>query len=235
MKIESELVEGRLIRRYKRFLADVELSNGEIVVAHCTNSGSMKSCLENGAPVIISKSDNPLRKTKFTWEYIQIDGNWIGVNTMLPNNLVYYALKNNLIHKLSGYQEIKREITVLDSRIDFFLESENNGCFVEVKNVSLREGEYARFPDSITKRGTKHLKTLMELKKQGFRTAMIYIIQREDIFRFGPAWDIDPTYSKTLVTAYNKGVEIIPIMIKFQNKKIELVGEIKLDLNDKRN
>lgn len=227
MLITNQLIEGTLIRRYKRFLADIKLSGGEVVIAHCTNSGSMKSCLIEGAPVLLSKTSNPKRKTQYTWEYIKINDSWVGVNTLLPNNLVHHLLQDQQIRGLKGYSQIKREVTVGESRIDFFLESGNNRCYVEVKNVSLRHNNFARFPDSVTKRGKKHLLTLMKLKEGGNRAVMLYIIQREDIEYFGPAWEIDPEYSKTLVLAANSGVEIIALKVKLSQNTVELSQEVE--------
>ena len=200
MKFSQPLIPGKLIRRYKRFLTDVELENGEVVVAHCTNSGSMKSCIEEGAPVYLTPVNDPKRKTKFTWEMIFINNGWIGINTSVPNQLAYDWIKNGVLEPLKGYVTVKREVTFGDSRFDVYAENEHERCFIEVKNVTLKEGRWARFPDAVTSRGLKHLKTLVEVKKQGLRAVMLYVIQRMDVDLFGAARDIDPAYAEALRT-----------------------------------
>ncbi len=230
MIFDQKLISGKLIRRYKRFLTDVELADGNVVIAHCTNSGSMKSCLEEGAPVFLSPAKDPKRKTRFTWEMIFMNNGWIGINTSIPNILAYDAVKNGNIDKLKGYTFVKREVTFGDSRFDIFATNENEKCFIEVKNVTYKEGKYALFPDAVTTRGKKHLETLMEVKRQGMRAVMLYVIQREDIETFAPASQIDPNYALTLIKAYNKGVEIIPVIAQVSPEKIELKREIPFDL-----
>ncbi len=230
MNFYKPLIHGRLIKRYKRFLADVKLDNDEIVTAHCTNTGSMKSCLEDNAEVYLSPVDDPNRKTKFTWEMIKINGDWIGINTGNPNKLAFEAIKNGEIEKLKGYTEVKREVKFDDSRFDVMARNETETCFIEVKNVTLKEGNYALFPDAVTSRGKKHLETLIKVKEQEMRAVMLYIIQRMDIDTFGLAKDIDPEYSKTLKVAYEKGVEIIPMQAKVTPEKIELVKELPFEI-----
>lgn len=226
MVFREELIHGRLIKRYKRFLADVKLDNGEIVTAHCTNSGSMKSCLEEDAEVYLSPVNDPKRKTKFTWEMIKINGDWVGINTGNPNKLAFQAISNNEIEKLKGYTEVKREVKFGDSRFDVMAKNEKETCFIEVKNVTLKEGDYALFPDAVTTRGKKHLETLIKVKEEGMRAVMLYIIQRMDVNVFAPAFDIDPEYSKTLQRAVKKGVEVIPVQAKVTPQKIELIKEL---------
>jgi len=230
MIFENKLIHGCLIRRYKRFLADIKLDDGTTVLAHCTNSGTMKTCLEEGAEVYLSRASDPNRKTKFTWEMIKIDGSWIGVNTSIPNKLAFEALSNNSIFSLRGYTYIRREVKFGNSRIDIFAENESEKCFVEVKNVTMKLGNYARFPDAKTDRGFKHLNELMEVRRQGMRAVMLYIIQRTDVEIFGPAWDIDPAYSDKLLEAFEHGVEIIPVMAHVSPDKIELGHVLPFDL-----
>jgi len=230
MIFEKTLVHGRLIKRYKRFLADVTLDNGEIITAHCTNSGTMKSCIEENAEVFLTPVDDPKRKTKFTWEMIKINNDWIGINTGNPNKLAFDAVKNEEIEKLKGYTDVKREVKFEDSRFDIMAKNESETCFIEVKNVTLKEGNYARFPDAVTTRGKKHLETLIKVKEQGMRAVMLYIIQRMDVKIFAPAKDIDPEYAKTLIKAYQKGVEIIPIQAKVTPEGIELIKELPFEL-----
>lgn len=230
MKYNTVLVHGRLIKRYKRFLADIELDNGEIITAHCTNSGSMKSCIEEGAEVYLSETDNPKRKTCFTWEMIRINNSWVGINTLIPNKLSVKAIQNNEIEKLKGYAIVKPEVKFLDSRFDIYIENEVEKGFVEVKNVSLKDGEYARFPDSVSARGKKHLETLIKVKENGYRAVMLYIIQRTDVSIFAPADDIDPEYGKALRKAYKAGVEIISYQVKVNPERVELLKEIPFKL-----
>ncbi len=230
MKFSKPLIHGILLKRYKRFLADIKLDNGDIVVAHCTNSGSMKSCLENKAEVYLTPVNDPKRKTKFTWEMIKINKNWVGINTGWPNIIAYEAIKNNDIAKLSGYTHVKREVTFDNSRFDVFCENENEKCFVEVKNVTYKKGDFALFPDAVTTRGQKHLKTLIKAKKQGYRAVMLYIIQRTDVLFFGVANEIDPDYAIILKEASKKGVEIIAMQAEVSPLSIQLKKEIPIKL-----
>ncbi len=230
MNFKNPLIHGTLIKRYMRFLADVKLDSGETVTAHCTNSGSMKSCLEKGAEVYLSPVDDPNRKTKFTWEMIKINGYWVGINTSNPNKLAFEAVKAGQIEKLKGYTEVQAEVKFDDSRFDLMAKNDTETCFIEVKNVTYKEGNYALFPDAVTSRGKKHLETLVKVKEQGMRAVMLYIIQRIDVEIFSTAKQIDPEYSKALKIAYNKGVEIIPLQVKVTPENIELVKEIPFEL-----
>jgi sugar fermentation stimulation protein A len=234
MIFKEKLIHGTLIKRYKRFLADIELddglASGEMVTAHCTNSGSMKSCLENGAEVYLTPVNDPKRRTKFTWEMIKINGDWVGINTGNPNKLAFEAISAGTIPELAGYTIVKREVQFGDSRFDIFAENENEKCFVEVKNVTLKEGKYALFPDSVTTRGQKHLKTLMEVRAAGMRAVMLYIVQRGDVEVFAPAREIDPDYAKALKIAVNSGVEVIAMLAKVTPEKIELLKKIPFEI-----
>ncbi|TLX71152.1 DNA/RNA nuclease SfsA [Labilibacter sediminis] len=230
MQFKNKLIAGKLIKRYKRFLTDVELEDGSIVVAHCTNSGSMKSCIEEGASVYLSPTTDPKRKTKFTWEMIYINQHWIGINTMIPNRLVYDAIVAKQIPQLNMYTNVKREVKFEDSRFDVFAENNTEKCFIEVKNVTMKVGDNALFPDAKTTRGLKHLKTLIEVKKAGMRAMMFYVIQRQDIKVFGAAKDIDPDYAQGLKEAYKNGVEIIPYIADVKPTGIELLKEIPFEL-----
>ncbi len=230
MKFKNNLVAGKLIKRYKRFLVDVELDDESIITAHCNNSGSMKTCIEEGARVYLSESDNPKRKTKFSWEMIFINNGWIGVNTIIPNKLVYDAIINGGINKLKGYKIVKREVTYSDSRFDIYAENANEKCFIEVKNVSMKVNNYARFPDAVTVRGKKHLETLIKVKQAGYRAVMVYVIQRMDINMFGTDKNIDPNYAETLLKAVAEGVEIIPLQAKVTPTGIKIIRELEADL-----
>ncbi len=230
MQFKTKLVKGKLIKRYKRFLTDVELENGDVVIAHCTNSGSMKTCIEEGAPVYLTPHNDPKRKTQYTWEMIFINNHWIGINTSVPNILVFEAVRDKIIPQLNMYTEVRREVKFGDSRFDVFAENNNEKCFIEVKNVTLRDGDKATFPDAVTTRGLKHLKTLIDVKKAGIRAVMFYVIQRQDIESFSPAKDIDPNYAKGLKEAYENGVEIIPYMANVTPEGIELLKEVPFEL-----
>lgn len=230
MIFKEKLVHGTLIKRYKRFLADVKLDDGSVVVAHCTNSGSMKSCLEDGAEVYLSPVNDSTRKTKFTWEMIKIKDDWVGINTGNPNKIAFEAVREGKLAKLPQYKSVTREVVFGDSRFDLFAENETEKCFIEVKNVSLKEGKYALFPDSITTRGQKHLKTLMEVKAAGMRAVMLYIVQRSDVEVFAPAENIDPEYAKALKLAVTAGVEVIAVVAKVDPEKIEISHQLPIKI-----
>lgn len=181
MILPDPLIPGKLIQRYKRFLADIELENGETVTAHCANPGSMKGLLKTGSPVLLSKSENPGRKLKFTWELVRVDSNWVCVNTAITNRIVHEALQEGKISELAGYSEIKPEaVWGLHTRFDFLLQKGDSKCFVEVKNVTLAEQDVALFPDAITRRGTKHLNELLNVVHCGHRAVMVFLVNRED-------------------------------------------------------
>ncbi len=230
MEFQTTLVHGKLLKRYKRFLADIELDNGEVVTAHCTNTGSMKSCIEIGAEVYLSPTNNPLRKTKFTWEMIKINGDWVGINTNNPNQLAFEAISKHEIPELSGYTEVFREVKWDDSRFDIMAKNETETCFFEVKNVSMKEGDFALFPDAITLRGRKHLETLIRVKKAGMRAIMLYIVQRCDVSKFSTAKEIDPEYSETLKKAITNGVEIFVIQAKVTPTSITINKRIPFEM-----
>lgn len=228
MRFPSRLIRGTLVQRYKRFLADIRLDNGELVTAHCTNTGSMMGCKEPGSAVYISRSDNPNRKLAYTWEMIEIAGDWVGINTMQPNKLVPEAVESGVIVELGGYETIRREVKVsAHTRLDLCLEGSNGNCFVEVKNVTLNVDGAAAFPDSVSERGTKHLKELMRLKRQGHRAAIVFVIQRGDCASFRPADEIDKEYGRWLRKAVKAGVEALPYVAKVTPKEIVLTRRIE--------
>jgi sugar fermentation stimulation protein A len=207
-----ELISGQLIKRYKRFLADVKLDNGQVVTAHCPNSGSMAACSEPGCRVYLSSHDNPKRKLKYTWEIIQMPDSWVGVNTIVPNRLVKNAIENGRVAELTGYDHVRSEVkTAEGSRLDIMLQrGENEACFIEIKNCTLVENAVAMFPDAVTQRGRKHLFELERLKMDGNRCVMFFLIQRMDAEVFKPAAHIDPAYAETLREVHLKGgVEIL--------------------------
>ncbi len=205
------LLAGTLVKRYKRFLADVRLKNNHVVTAHCPNSGAMLTCSEPGRPVYISRQDKPGRKLKYTWELIEMPGSLVGVNTQVPNRLVKQSIEAGLVGPLSGYEIVKPEIKVGDhSRLDLMLSAKNRPpCYVEIKNCTLVTDGEACFPDAVTTRGRKHLEELIALVAGGNRCAMFFLIQRMDAAFFRPADHIDPEYGKALRKAAKKGVEIL--------------------------
>lgn len=211
MKIEQKLIPGTLIRRYKRFLADVELENGEKITAHCPNSGSMMGCDSPGSHVLLSQHDGKKRKYVHTWEMVIVNSVWVGINTLVPNRLIAEAIISGEIPELSGYPQLKREIRVgTQSRLDLLLSDDENLCYVEIKNVTLVENSKALFPDAVTTRGRRHLLELLQLKQAGHRAVIFFLIQRMDGEVFAPADNIDPEYGKTLREVFSAGVEILP-------------------------
>jgi len=214
MKFPDPLIPGRLIKRYKRFLTDVELADGSVVVAHCANSGSMLSVNEPGAEVWLSPARNPDRKLKFTWEMIRIGETLVGINTSLPNLIVSEAIEDGKIEELTGYASLRREVKYgKNSRIDILLEDDAKPkCYVEVKNTTMRRdlaSGPAEFPDAVTSRGAKHLVELSDMVAEGHRAVMFYLVQREDADAFTVAADIDPTYAEELTKAIKAGVEVV--------------------------
>ncbi len=205
------LIEGTLVKRYKRFLADVELEDGRVVTAHCPNSGSMKTCSQPGAKVWISQSDKPGRKLKYSWELIDTGDSLVGINTLTPNRLVKKCVENGIIKELCGYETVKPEVkTGEGTRLDLMLEkSAGQRCYIEIKNCTLVENRVAMFPDAVTDRGRKHLKALAELSGQGHRAVIFFIIQRMDADTFSPAVHIDPVYARTLTETLACGVELV--------------------------
>jgi len=175
-----ELIPGVLVKRYKRFMADVELKNGQVVTAHCPNSGSMKACCEPGRPVYLSHHDDPKRKLKYTWELIEMPTSLVGVNTLIPNHLVYQAIQDGQIEALNGYENMHREIKINSrTRLDILLSNgENDRCFIEIKNCTLVSDTVACFPDAVTSRGLKHLQELRSLIADGVRGVIFFLIQR---------------------------------------------------------
>jgi sugar fermentation stimulation protein A len=231
MRFKSRLIRGTLIQRYKRFLADIRLADGEVVTAHCTNTGSMMGCKEPGSAVYISRSENLHRKLLYTWELIKTDNTWVGINTLHPNKLVPEAVEAGVIEELRGYETIRREVKVsAHSRLDLCLEGGNGNCFVEIKNVSLAVNGTAAFPDAISERGTKHLRELMRLKRQGHRAAIVFVIQRGDCDAFRPADEIDKEYGRWLRRAIKAGVEALPYRAKVTPKEILLTELIAIKL-----
>jgi sugar fermentation stimulation protein A len=231
MRFSSKLIRGILIQRYQRFLADVRLPSGEIVTAHCTNTGSMIGCKEPGSVVYISRSDKEGRRLLYTWEIVGVGRTWVGINTMFPNRLVAEAIANGAIPELKGYDNIRREVvTRQGTRLDLCLEGVIGSCFVEVKNVTLAVDGVAAFPDAVSERGTKHLKELMWLRRKGHRAALVFVIQRNDCTVFRPADEIDAVYGRWLRRAVKAGVETLPYMATVTPKEIILKERLPIRL-----
>ena len=207
------LHKGKLIQRYKRFLADVELGDGSIVTAHCPNTGSMESCYAKGDTVWLSPSDNPSRKLKWTWEYTETPDGLIGVNTARPNEVLALAASQGKIPGLTQYTSVRREVKYgANSRIDLLLEGPGQKpCYVEIKNTTLRRGPAIQFPDAVTERGRKHLHELIAEVKKGHRAVMLFFVNRPDGEFFAPADEIDPEYGTALREASKQGVELIAL------------------------
>lgn len=227
-----ELVPGTLLKRYKRFLADVKLDTGEIVTAHCPNTGSMKGCSEPGRTVYLSSHDNPKRKFKYTWELILMSTSMVGVNTLVPNRLVFKSIDQKLIPELSEYNSVRREVKIgKHSRIDLMLtDGGAKRCYVEIKNCTLVDEGIARFPDAVTSRGLRHIIELENLAEAGHRCMMFYFIQRMDAQVFRPADDIDPAYGCRLRQAVEKGIELLAYDVRIDLQGIELNKKIICEL-----
>lgn len=233
MRLPSPLVEGRLIRRYKRFLADVALAGGAVVTAHCPNTGSMLGCAEPGFRVWLSRSENPKRKYPLTWELVEVAaGVLVGINTGRSNALVREAVENGTISELSGYPSIRNEVRFgsENSRADLLLSGgDRRRCFVEVKNVTAAvSGGIALFPDAVTARGTKHLRELAGVVADGGRAVLCFSVQRQDAGEVRPADDIDPLYGRTLRKALAAGVEAVAYRAEVSTAAIRLLWRIPL-------
>lgn len=238
MKFPRPLIEGTLIQRYKRFLADVRLASGEVVVAHCANSGSMLSVKDPGSQVWLSPAADPNRKLRYTWELIAVGNALVGINTGHPNRLVADAIAADQIPELAGYPVLKREQKYgKNSRIDILLEAPGRpACYVEIKNVTMKRGksDLAEFPDAVTARGAKHLREMTDIVKAGGRAVMVYLVQRTDCRRFSVAADIDPRYAAALAAALAAGVEALCYGCRIGPDAITVAGPLTLDLPNPR-
>ncbi|MDA0989602.1 MAG: DNA/RNA nuclease SfsA [Verrucomicrobia bacterium] len=230
MLFDPPLIFGTLIRRYKRFLADVELTDGSIVTVLCPNTGSMKSCATPGWRVALSVSDNAKRKYAHTWEMIHNGVCWIGINTGLPNQLVAEGIDSGVITELAGVAEIKREQKYgQNSRIDLLLRTADRWCYVEVKNVTLRTDDgCVAFPDAVTARGLKHLQALSAMVAQGHRAVMLYLVQRTDGQAFRLAVEIDPAYAEGFAAARQCGVEACVYVADVSPEAIEVTHALSM-------
>jgi sugar fermentation stimulation protein A len=232
MKFAAPLISGRLVKRYKRFLADVVLDeDGSEITAHCANPGSMLGLKEPGSRVWLSQSDNPKRKLKYSWEVMEADGALVGINTAHPNKLVEEAIEHGRIPELTDFQTLRREVKYgKNSRIDILLEGEGGAkTYVEVKNVHLmRQSGLAEFPDSVTARGAKHLAELADMVREGHRAAMVFLVQRPDCSKLSLASDIDPTYAAAFASASDAGVEVYAIGCDVRLDGIDAIKPVEI-------
>lgn len=227
MKFDPPLIPGRLLRRYKRFLADVETAAG-MVTAHCPNTGSMLGCAEPGSPVWLSHAPSPRRKLAYTWELVQADGVLVGMHTGRSNRLVEEAIAGGVIEQLKGYSGLRREVAYgRGSRIDLLLERAGHTCYVEVKNVTAAvSGGIALFPDAVSARGAKHLEEMTAMVQAGHRAVLCFCVQRGDVHEVRPADRIDPVYGETLRRALNAGVEAIAYRARVSPSEVRLVDSV---------
>ena len=230
MKLPEKLLTGTLIRRYKRFLADVTLESGETITIHCPNSGSMTGCDIPGSRVVLSRSDRPGRKYPHTWELVQVGGCWIGINTGITPALVREAITGGLVKELQGYETICPEVKRGDSRLDLLLTGECRPCWVEVKNVTLAENGLALFPDAVTVRGQKHLTELMDVVRSGERGVIFYVVQRGDCRAMAPADRVDPRYGALLRESVAAGVEALAYRADVSPGGIALAERLPVEL-----
>lgn len=214
---KAGLVQGTLIQRYKRFLADVRLEDGSITTAHTTNTGSMKTCWEPGDRVLLELASNPARKLKHTWLAVERAGAWVGVETGMPNRVVAQAARQDALPGLPGLREVRTEVKygAENSRIDVLaLDGEGRKVFIEVKNATLKDGAWGLFPDAVTERGTKHLRELQAMVREGHRAAIAFFVHRTDVDRFDAAREIDPGYGAELDRAAETGVSVLPLAVR---------------------
>ena len=229
MEFTKSLLKGKLIKRYKRFFVDIKL-NKSTVTAHCPNTGSMKGLLEEGNDVYVLKHDDPKRKLKYSLEIIKAQNNLVGVNTHLANKIVSHGLTNNLIKELKNNDLIKPEVFFnKETRFDFLIEKNKQKSFVEVKNVTLfRDKKTAEFPDAVTSRGSKHLLTLIDAIKKGYKSYLIFLVQIENMDFFKIARDIDDEYYKNYIYAKKAGVNFLAYGCKINTKEITINKKLKI-------
>ena len=232
MEFTKSLLKGKLIKRYKRFFVDVKL-NKEIVTAHCPNTGSMKGLLDPENDVYLQSNNDPKRKLKYGLQIIKAKKNLVGVNTHLANKIVLHALNNNLIKELKNNNSIKPEVFFnKETRFDFLVEKNNQKSFVEVKNVTLfRDKKTAEFPDAITSRGSKHLLTLIDAIKKGYKSYLLFLVQIQNMEYFKIAKDIDSEYYKNYIIAKKAGVNFLAYRCDISSKKIVIDKKLKI-IND---
>ncbi len=229
MEFTKSLIKGKLLKRYKRFFADIKV-NKNIVTAHCPNTGSMMGLLDVNNDVWISKNDNPKRKLKYTLEIIKVKNNLVGVNTHFANKIVAEGLNNKSFKEFNKLESIQSEVFYnKETRFDFLVKKKNKKIFIEVKNVTLfRNNKDSEFPDAPTSRGTKHLKTLIEASKKGFETYVLFLVQIENIKYFKIAKDLDKDYYENYIKAKKSGVQFLAYRCKIDTKQIKIDKKIKI-------
>jgi sugar fermentation stimulation protein A len=232
MEFTKSLLKGKLIKRYKRFFVDVKLDK-EIVTAHCPNTGSMKGLLDPENDVYLQSNNDPKRKLKYGLQIIKAKKNLVGVNTHLANKIVLHALNNNLIKELKNNNSVKPEVFFnKETRFDFLVEKNNQKSFVEVKNVTLfRDKKTAEFPDAITSRGSKHLLTLIDAIKKGYKSYLLFLVQIQNMEYFKIAKDIDSEYYNNYLIAKKAGVNFLAYRCDISSKKIVIDKKLKI-IND---
>ncbi len=227
-RFPTPLQPGVLLSRYRRFLAEVELANGERVTAHCPNPGPMTGVCQVGAPIYLSCHSSPKRKLAYTWEMIQVDGVWVGINTALPNRLVAWGLQQGWFPELAGFSQWQREVAYGKSKMDFLLTGAAGWAYLEVKNTTWAVGSRALFPDTVTSRGQKHLQELMAVRQEGHRAIMLYFIHRSDCSEFAPGTERDPRYGQLFWQAVEAGVEMLPYRFEVAPEGIRPLGRVPL-------
>lgn len=237
--IIDDLTRAKLVKRYKRFLADVELDSGEEITVHCPNPGSMKGCLVENSPVYIKDSKNPKRKLQYTWSLVKLDSTLVIVDTGFANKFVKGLVIEDEISELSGYRYVIGEPKFLNGRFDLLLSNDEGAldrknylarsgdCLVEIKSTTLKEGKVAMFPDAKTERGRKHLNNLLQAQKQGIRAVQFFMVNRQDTSSFTSAKEIDPDYAKTLEDVSTKGVEVLAYDIDISIEEHSSSGKIE--------
>jgi sugar fermentation stimulation protein A len=232
MNFTSPLLPGTLLQRYQRFLADIRLSSGELITAHCPNTGRMLTCSAPGSRVMLSRAANPKRKYPLTLEMVEAGSGWVGVNTARTNGLVREAIENGQIAEFREVVRIIPEVSPTPgTRLDLQLCQVTGSTFLEIKHCSLAEDGCAMFPDAVTVRGTKHLRTLASLVAAGHPAAVFFLVERMDADRFAPASHIDPEYSKALSRAVADGVQVLVYQAQVTPAGIDIVKPLPLVLH----
>ncbi len=240
-----KLYPGILVKRYKRFFADIELDTGQLITAHCPNTGPMTGVCQIGAPVLVSYHDNPQRKLKYTWEAIEVTSTnlsitspvWVGINTALPNKLIKIALEQHLFPELPEYQTVRSEVVYGKdnrSRVDFLLSGENGLTYLEVKNTTWSSDDVAVFPDTETTRGQKHLQELTDIltdRSHNHRAVMLYLINRSDLNKFSPGDTTDPRYGKLFRLAVEQGLQVLPCRFEVTPEGVSYLGLAEIILS----
>ena len=228
MKFTKKLIKGKLIKRYKRFFCDIEVTD-KIVTAHCPNTGSMRGLLDKKNEVYLLKNNDPKKKLKYGLEIINARNNLVGINTHMANKIVKHALENNLIDELQNLDKIKSEVYFNeDTRFDFYLEQRKSKIFLEVKNVTLfRNNNTSEFPDAVTSRGSKHLLTLIDATKKGYKSYLLFLVQIQNMENFKIAKDIDSEYYNNYLKAKKAGVNFLAYRCKINSREIIVEKKLK--------